>query len=91
MEKVLGHGVLREGFAINNSIYKLRVPRGNRVEFSYDTSTKTQEINFDSYPISLFRKAYRGSFGQWLASVYGQVMLVHFDEHKPPYPVSYFK
>ena len=91
MERNLGEGTLRDGFSINNHVYRISIPENTKVVFGYDTQLKIQRIDFGKHDISLFRTAYQGKFGKWIANVYGRQMLMDFDYNRPPYPISYFK
>jgi len=90
MSRILGYGILKRGFTINNSVCRIKLPKNTAVSFQY-SEEKTQEIHFEGFPdVFLFRSTYRNRIGKWLSSVYGRVMTVHFDESKTPYPISYF-
>jgi len=86
----LGEGVLRTGFTIHNSVYRVEVPAGTQCSFGYDKETKQQVVDFEGYEIVLRRRAYRGKFGKWIAWAWGRPMRIHFPKGGTPYPVSYF-
>ena len=93
MKRQIVSGRLNRGLKIYNHVYQIGIQERTKVEFSYDSELKIQRIDFEGYDIFLFRTAYQGKFGTWIASVYGRQMLVDFDYNynNPPYPISYFK
>ena len=87
----IAEGILKKGFTIYNTVFTVKIPKNQRVVFCYDSMTKTQEITFENFPsIRLFRQILSGGKKEeWLASVFGTVMTIHYDHAKPPYPLSY--
>jgi len=79
-------GILKrkEGFEIRNHIYRIRIPQGTRVFFSYSQGVPT--ISFENFDIKLMKIS-----GEWFANVYGCLMLMEFDRENPPYPILFFE
>ena len=92
MVRVLGYGSLDRGFTINNSVYKITIPKKTKVVFGFNSEIKSQIIQFDRFPsVYLFRPIEEGEPTKWYASAFGQVLALHYDTERPPYPLSYFK
>ena len=91
--RILGLGRLNDGFTIHNHVCSITVPAGTPVSFQWNHVRKQQEIRFVGYQILLFRKGMDANVGKprWLARAWKKLMLVEFENDKPPYPISFFK
>ena len=78
----MSFGILKQGFTIQNDVYRIHIPKQSIVLFS---SHPEPTIQVRGLPIAFIRRG-----REWFADVYGLLMHVKLSDGVP-YPLSYFK
>jgi hypothetical protein len=75
-------GILRKGFQINGNVHTVKIPKNTGVIFN---SLPEPTIEFQGKHVRLHKIN-----GKWFAEIGGIMLEFHYDENRPPYPLSFF-